>query len=128
MRGAKRVNLGCFTLQARRREANETASPASRFGLTVTRKSGNAVQRNRIRRRLRDAVRQIAGKHAAPGHDYVIIAKADALTKSFCELTRELTHGLGAIGQQRGTYKSSPPKTNRRQAADSLKTRAGKLT
>lgn len=128
MRGAKRVNSASFTLQARRREAGEIASLASRFGLTVTRKSGNAVQRNRIRRRLRDAVRQVAGDHAVPGHDYVIIAKAGALTQPFSDLTCELTRGLCSTSKLHKDRTAKLPRHHERRVSQVPKTRAGKLT
>lgn len=50
---------------------------AARVGYTVTTKCGNAVVRNRIKRRLRALVRETAA-HIKPGMDYVIIARADA--------------------------------------------------
>ena len=52
--------------------------PAVRVGYTVTTKCGNAVVRNRIKRRLRALVREVGAPLAKPGMDYVIIARADA--------------------------------------------------
>ena len=46
-----------------------------RFGLTASKKTGNAVKRNRARRRLRAALQQILPKYGALGHDYVAIAR-----------------------------------------------------
>ena len=65
-----------------------------RYGLTVTRKSGNAVERNRIRRRLREAVRVHAAGDMADGSDYVIVGRPEVLTASFDELARELSRRL----------------------------------
>jgi len=62
-----------------------------RYGITVTRKVGNAVVRNRIRRRLREAVRVNAADDMAAGTDYVIVARPDALTASFEALSAELS-------------------------------------
>ena len=57
-----------------------------RVGFTVTKRHGNAVERNRMRRRLREAVR-VSGQFAMlPGHDYVIVARRDVLTVSFEQL------------------------------------------
>ncbi len=53
------------------------ASGASRVGYTVTTKCGNAVTRNRIKRRLRALVREVA-EQIQPNMDYVLIARADA--------------------------------------------------
>jgi ribonuclease P protein component len=61
-----------------------------RVGFTVTKKQGNAVERNRIRRRLREAVRLSAQFAMQPGHDYVIVAHREALGAPFDELTNAL--------------------------------------
>ncbi|NSZ15507.1 ribonuclease P protein component [Agrobacterium vitis] len=57
-----------------------------RVGFTVTKKHGNAVERNRMRRRLKEAVRTGAGLAMQPGHDYVIVARRDVLAAPFGEL------------------------------------------
>lgn len=57
-----------------------------RVGFTVTKKHGNAVERNRMRRRLKEAVRTAAGFAMQPGHDYVIVARRDVLAAPFTEL------------------------------------------
>lgn len=61
-----------------------------RVGFTVTKKHGNAVERNRMRRRLKEAVRLHAGFAMQPGHDYVVVARRDVLDASFQELAAEL--------------------------------------
>lgn len=63
---------------------------APRLGFTVTRKQGNAVERNRMRRRLKAAVRQMAGVPFKPGHDYVIVARRDTLGAPFGKLVDAL--------------------------------------
>ncbi|MGI9401139.1 MAG: ribonuclease P protein component [Rhizobiaceae bacterium] len=128
MRGARRFHSSGFTLQARRREANETTNSAFRFGYTVTRKTGNAVQRNRIRRRLKEVVRHIAGEHASSDHDYVIVARAGALTMPFGELTRELTRGLDSTGLHRKGGAGKPIGKRAQKISEAQKARAGKLT
>ncbi|WP_275788107.1 ribonuclease P protein component [Pararhizobium gei] len=67
---------------------DETA-PA-RCGFTVTKKQGNAVERNRMRRRLKEAVRLSAGFAMKPGHDYVIVARRDLLGASFDQMVKGL--------------------------------------
>ncbi|MFD2344469.1 ribonuclease P protein component [Sinorhizobium terangae] len=62
----------------------------ARVGFTVTKKHGNAVERNRMRRRLKEAVRLSAGFAMKPGHDYVIVARRDLLHAPFDTLTRAL--------------------------------------
>jgi len=61
-----------------------------RVGFTVTKKHGNAVERNRMRRRLKEAVRLHAGFAMQPGHDYVVVARRDVLTAPFEKLASEL--------------------------------------
>lgn len=69
---------------------------APRVGFTVTKKQGNAVERNRMRRRLREAVRIAAGFAMKPGHDYVIVGRRDALKAPFNELASQLTDRIEA--------------------------------
>ncbi|EUC00425.1 Ribonuclease P protein component [Rhizobium sp. CF080] len=63
---------------------------APRVGFTVTKKHGNAVERNRMRRRLREVVRQSAGFAMKNGHDYVIVARREVLTAPFADMTAQL--------------------------------------
>ena len=82
----RRASTGLFTLQC----VKTGAEAAPRLGLTVSKKAGGAVQRNRMRRRLRQAVRQIAPVAARPGHDYVIVARHEVLGAKFEDLLAEL--------------------------------------
>jgi ribonuclease P protein component len=68
---------------------------APRIGFTVTRKQGNAVERNRMRRRLKEAVRLTTGVPFKPGHDYVIVARRDTLHAPFDRLVRALRERVG---------------------------------
>jgi ribonuclease P protein component len=78
----RRAQTQAFTLQANARaEPLRFAGP--RIGLTVTKKVGNAVVRNRIRRRLREALRRASALEALPDHDYVLIVREAALTLKF---------------------------------------------
>lgn len=78
----RRLHANGFTLQAAER-ATTSAATGPRIGLTVTKKTGNSVARNRIRRRLREALRAQASLAAKPTHDYVILARRDLLTADF---------------------------------------------
>ena len=73
------------------------AKAPPRFGFTVTKQSGGAVKRNRIRRRLKEALRHLNPLPARPGHDYVILAKPEALGMSFQNLQMELMRALEKI-------------------------------
>lgn len=68
----------------------------ARAGFTVTKKVGNAVVRNRVRRRLREALRVHAAADMAPGHDYVIVGRDDVLAAPFDQLAGELTRRIAA--------------------------------
>lgn len=83
----RRVHSQFMTLQAGR--SSQGDAPA-RLGLTVTRKEGNAVERNRIRRRLREAARLIHSGGPRPGHDYVIIARRALLGAPFVRVIADL--------------------------------------
>lgn len=67
---------------------------APRVGFTVTKKQGNAVERNRMRRRLREAVRHSARFAMKDGHDYVIVARREVLSASFADITAALSERL----------------------------------
>ena len=94
MRGAERVAKPAFVLLCRRRRDDETAAAGRRFGYTVTRRTGNAVERNRIRRRLKEAVRQAAANGGEARFDHVLIARRAALTRDFAALVADLRAGL----------------------------------
>ncbi len=73
----------------------------ARIGYTASKKVGIAVARNRARRRLRAAVTQLLPLHAAPAHDYVLVARADTVTRPFAELLRDLETALRRLGVYR---------------------------
>lgn len=65
-----------------------------RVGYTVTRKVGNAVVRNRVRRRLKEAVRLHAAGDMKAGHDYVIVGREDVLAAPFAQIAAELSRRI----------------------------------
>lgn len=91
----QRFFLPAFALQARCGGSGQPGQ--ARFGITVTRKTGTAVERNRIRRRLREAIRTSSGMDARPGCDYVIVARRDAISRPFAALVRDLERAVAAI-------------------------------
>ena len=95
----KRHNGRHVLVQIHKRAA-DPQGPA-RFGFTVTKKTGNAVVRNRIKRRLREAVRLNAPQHARPGHDYVLIGRPSAVKAPFGRLVDDLMQAFGASDQER---------------------------
>ena len=84
-------------LQVRRHAASDRNSgpvPPIRVGFTVSRKVGNAVARNRARRRLRAAVELVMPAHAKDGHDFVVIGRAETLRRPFAALVADLKAAL----------------------------------
>ncbi len=82
-----------LVLQARRRPDAEPP----RIGFTVSRKVGNAVARNRARRRLRAAVAEILPRLGQPGSDYVVIGRKATLERPYGDLLLDLTTALKRI-------------------------------
>jgi ribonuclease P protein component len=100
-----RFNAQAFSVQAvRRPQAGEV-----RFGFTTTKKIGNAVERARMRRRLKEAIRTTEGLPVREGHDYVFLARREALTTPFAELSTQIVRALAEIGTKLD-YKSSQQK------------------
>ena len=74
-----KIPAAAFVLQTKRRDDEGPA----RFGFTVSKKVGNAVERNRVRRRLREIVRLHAAGRIRAGHDYVLVGRRAALALPF---------------------------------------------
>ena len=70
-----------------------------RAGFTVTKRSGNAVTRNRIRRRIKEALRIHAAGAMATGHDYVFVGRPDSLTVDFEPLAHEMKRRIRRTGR-----------------------------
>jgi ribonuclease P protein component len=98
-----RHNMRAFSLQAVRR----SESGEARFGFTATKKTGNAVERARIRRRLREAIRTTEALPVREGHDYVFVARREALTTPFAELSSQIARALAELG----VYRDRKPQT-----------------
>ena len=87
-----RLSRRGFVLQACRRSPEDDNPP--RVGFTVTKKVGNAVVRNRIKRRLRELVRLHGPEQMQPGWDYVLIGRTGALQLSFDAMTADFKGSL----------------------------------
>jgi ribonuclease P protein component len=91
-RNGARSHERAFVLQLVKRDETETHD--LRVGFTVTKKIGNAVVRNRIKRRLREAVKQAEIPKTVAGHDAVLIARIEALDIPFQDLVKSISHSL----------------------------------
>lgn len=89
-------------------ELHET-TPQLRVGFTASRRVGSAVARNRARRRLRAAVDRVMPTHAAPDHDYVVIARAGTLTRPFDKLVNDLESALRHVDAYRNDGSAVEP-------------------
>jgi ribonuclease P protein component len=95
--GGSKVPAGAFVLQSR---ARNDRGPA-RIGFTVTKRVGNAVERNRIRRRLREVARLSNQGLMQAGHDYVLVGRRTALNMPFDKMTDEFAHALRRLHAER---------------------------
>jgi len=93
----KKFIAGTFILQMLARPEGHPVGGEARFGFTVTKKMGNAVKRNRIKRRLRAALAQLPGRYRLAGHDYVIISRHKAFDCPFSDLTRDMEFAFSRI-------------------------------
>jgi ribonuclease P protein component len=95
-RGRRRM-LPCFALQARARGPEEPAA-GIRVGFTCSRKVGNAVARNRAKRRLRAVAREVLPEHGRPGWDYVLVGRAGATaSRPYPQLRDDLAAALATV-------------------------------
>ena len=107
----RRANVESFSLQARARTDAEDGQAGPRVGFTVTRKIGGAVERNRIRRRLKAALAAAAAIAPAPDNDYVLVARRPALTRPFIALVSELERAFAQIGRAKPTATDRDPRS-----------------
>ncbi|NDF12814.1 MAG: ribonuclease P protein component [Proteobacteria bacterium] len=71
--------------------------PAVRFGITVSGKVGNAVVRNRIKRRFRSAIGAVLKEQGKPGVDYVLVGRNNAMDAPFETIVRDLNYTLAKV-------------------------------
>lgn len=102
-RAGRKWVTGGLILQALERPSGEASGsdrqgPAPlRYGLTASRKVGNAVTRNRARRRLRALSQEILPQRGRPGTDYVLIARRETPTRAYRSLVADLESALERI-------------------------------
>lgn len=115
VRGGDRVSTAAFLMEMRRRDGPDLNVSGARFGLTITKKLGNAVTRNRIRRRLKAALAAHAGNLARPDGDYVVVARAAAVDRQFSVLLTDVERALARLGDTASGGQSANQPSRRRQ-------------
>ena len=102
--GGAKAPAGGFVLQARDRQEDGPV----RVGFTCSKKVGNAVERNRVRRRLREVVKLAPRGLMRPGHDYVLIGRTTALNLPFSRLVEDFERALSRVHALGGGHASRP--------------------
>lgn len=92
----KRYATPGFVLLVRDRQDDD---PAIRLGITITKKVGNAVVRNRMRRRFRELAREMLADKGKAGADHILIGRDGGIEKDFAELRADMVRALDKLGQ-----------------------------
>ncbi len=112
----KRFNTVLFNLQAKQNneiyDTQRVEDGFPRLGFTVTKKAGNAVKRNRIRRRLKSAIQIISPRlflngNVKPYYDYVLVGKDTILTADFMTLKNQLLTAFEGVHRARSSAKAT---------------------
>ena len=89
--------------------AHPNGGQGKRFGVTVTKKIGNAVVRNRMKRRFRELLRAALPGEGLPDHDHVLIGREGGIERDFARLREELSAALARAAEGKG----DPPRRPR---------------
>jgi ribonuclease P protein component len=92
-RGKRHATPGFVLLVFDRRDAD----PAKRLGITITKKVGNAVVRNRMRRRFRALAMELLAEHGKAGADHILIGRDGGIERDFGVLRAEMLKALGKV-------------------------------
>ncbi len=94
-RGKRYATPGFVLLVFDRRDDD----PAIRLGITITKKVGNAVVRNRMRRRFRELTREMLGEKGKAGADHILIGRDGGIERDFGELRADMARALDKLGK-----------------------------
>lgn len=82
--------------------AHPNGGRGKRFGVTVTKKIGNAVVRNRMKRRFRELLRAALPEGGLPDHDHVLIGREGGVERDFARMQAELIEALQRAAEGEG--------------------------
>ena len=82
--------------------ANPNGGKGKRYGVTVTKKVGNAVVRNRMKRRFRELLRAALPEAGLPDHDHVLIGREGGIERDFATMREELSAALARAAAGKG--------------------------
>lgn len=101
----QRVPMPGFVLLVRDRKDGD---PSVRLGITITRKVGGAVIRNRMRRRFREIARSLLTERGIAGADHVLIGREGGIERDFALLKAEFAKALGKVAARRAASHETP--------------------
>ena len=90
--------------------ANPNGGLGKRYGVTVTKKIGNAVVRNRMKRRFRELLRAALPEQGLPDHDHVLIGREGGIERDFSMMRDELSAALARAAEGKG----DPPRKRKK--------------
>ncbi|WP_376780355.1 ribonuclease P protein component [Paracoccus jeotgali] len=111
---ARRAGTAGFLLQARPRAEGEAGPDTTRIGYTCSKKIGNAVTRNRAKRRLRAVAREVMPRLARPGWDYVLVGRPEhTVSRDFSALVQDLQQALTRVHSGDNDRRPRPPRPHK---------------
>ncbi len=96
--------------------ANPNVGQGMRYGITVTKRMGNAVLRNRMKRRFRELLWEALPAKGLSDHDHILIGREGGIERDFAKLREELDQALLRAAQGQGD-RPRPPRRRRSRRA-----------